>query len=90
MVFIFFNMIQMAMNYETASVHYVQVLDSINIFFTAFFAFEAILKIIGYGTSYFKNNWNKFDFGIVMLSFIEIIISQLGTANTMNILKTAP
>ena len=42
-------------------------------FFTAFFTFEAIIKILGYGFKYYWYvNWNKFDFIIVSFSLIAV------------------
>ena len=45
--------------------------------FTAFFCVEAMLKIIAMGKEYFKNQWNVFDFIIVLFSIVEIIVSAV-------------
>ena len=51
-------------------------MEIINLIFTAIFALEAFLKIIALGFSnYIKNNWNKFDFFVVVSSLIDIILS---------------
>ena len=48
-------------------------LKEANFFFTAFFTFEAIIKILGYGFKYYWYvNWNKFDFIIVSFSLIAL------------------
>lgn len=63
--------------YEGASTYYVDTLDNINLFFTAIFIFEAILKIIGYGSTYFQNTQNLFDFLIIFSSTAEITVDYL-------------
>ena len=49
MVCITFNIITMAMNYETASDGYNNVLIYMNLFFTSIFIIEAIIKIFALG-----------------------------------------
>jgi hypothetical protein len=51
------------------------VLDYVNYFFTAVFALEAILKLIAFEFSYFKSGWNRFDFIVVITSFIDIVMA---------------
>jgi hypothetical protein len=36
-----------------------------------------ILKMIGFGLSYFKNGWNRFDFFVVMAAIIDIFLNNL-------------
>ena len=44
-----------------------------NYVFVAIFTIEAILKLIGLGPSYyFYIDWNKFDFGVVIMSLISL------------------
>ncbi len=43
-----------------------------NIIFTAIYTCEAVMKLIGYGPAYFSAHWNKFDFGIVLVSWVQI------------------
>ena len=52
-----------------------QITNIINIVFTVIFLLESIIKIIGYGSRYFKDGWNIFDFIVMVTSFIGIIIS---------------
>ncbi len=53
----------------------IDILEIINYFFTAVFTIEAVLKILAHGISYFKEGWNVFDFLIVIVSYITIIIA---------------
>lgn len=53
------------------------IFDSIDIFFTFVFLFEMILKIVSLGFvigngTYLKDNWNRIDFIIVVVSIIDL------------------
>ena len=52
-------------------------LEFLNNIFTTVFLAEAILKIIGYGRSYFKNSWNQFDFFVVVASMFDVVMLLL-------------
>jgi len=53
------------------------ILIQLNYLFTVIFAVEAILKIKAFGlTCYFTDAWNKFDFFIVIMSFVGIFIDE--------------
>ena len=52
-----------------------EVIDLVNQILTFFFIAEMILKVLGLGTKeYFADNYNKFDFAVVVSSIVEIII----------------
>lgn len=79
MVFIVLNMIEMALHYEDASELYNRILDAFHILFTSFFIFECTVKITGLGfVGYFSIGWNRFDFIVVLISFIELSIFRQG------------
>lgn len=49
-----------------------------NYVFTAIFALEAVCKIKAFGlTCYFSDGWNKFDFFIVIMSFVGVFIDEV-------------
>ena len=50
--------------------------DQVNIVFTLIFASEMVIKVIGYGARYFKDDWNNFDMLIVIISIIGLILSE--------------
>lgn len=79
----------MAMTYETAPINFIKFLGYTNLFFTAIFIIEAILKIFTYGLSYFKLTWNKFDFFVVTVSLLDIFLSSMNN-NSISALKTLP
>lgn len=49
-------------------------LDIVNYIFTAIFTVEAIFKIIALGKEYFSHGWNVFDFIIVIVSYVTLIV----------------
>ena len=61
------------MEFYGASKEYLQILEFFNIIFVIIFTMEAILKIIGYGPSYyFYIDWNKFDFAVMVMSLASL------------------
>ena len=52
-------------------------LEASNYVFTIVFIIEAILKLIAYGTTYFKTGWNRFDFFVVSASIFDFILDKL-------------
>lgn len=72
MTCIIINMLTMAMNFEDQPKGYTKALEYINYFFTSIFAIEAILKMIGQGSGYLAQTWNKFDLFVVLASFVDI------------------
>lgn len=50
--------------------------DIINYIFSSIFAIEAIIKIIALRKTYFYDGWNIFDFFIVILTFVVLIIER--------------
>lgn len=77
MMFIMLNMVQMAALYEGAPESVTNTLDISNYVFAIVFLIEAILKFIGYGSTYFRNAWNKFDFFVVSASIFDFLLEQM-------------
>jgi hypothetical protein len=48
----------------------------LNYFFTVIFSVEVIIKVIAFQRAYFRSNWNRFDFLIVLASLVGIILDQ--------------
>ena len=59
------------------SLEYSNTLDKIGYFFTSVFIAESVLKLIGFGYSYFSLNWNIFDFFVVLASIFDIILNNV-------------
>ncbi|CAD8085687.1 unnamed protein product [Paramecium sonneborni] len=85
---IILNIAAMASNYEGSSVYYQYILETLNLVLSIVFIFESLLKIIGFGPrGYFRNNWNQFDFFVVLSSILDMILSF--TDNKNNPILTA-
>ena len=64
------------------------VTDNLNYVFTGIFALESIIKLLGLGRAYFTDNWNIFDFTVVIGSIASIFLTlntsfSLGGATTI-------
>lgn len=77
-VLIMANTVTLAMKFHGQSELYSQILDLSNMFFTAVFALEFVLKLAAFRfRNYFGDAWNTLDFVIVLGSFIDIVISEI-------------
>ena len=57
-------------------------IDKVNTFFFAFFCFELVVKLAGRGfVFYFRERFNWFDSGVVVVSAIDIILSNTAAAS---------
>ncbi|XP_063074226.1 voltage-dependent P/Q-type calcium channel subunit alpha-1A [Engraulis encrasicolus] len=80
------NTIVLMMKYDGASNTYNDVLANLNIVFTALFSMECILKIVAFGIlNYFKDAWNIFDCVTVVGSITDILVTELGMNNFINL-----
>lgn len=87
---IMLNMIQMAMLHEDQSKSFSWFIEFTNYIFTIIFIVEAILKLIAFGKSYFKNSWNKFDFFVVVASIFDVLLKFLEKVISGGFLTVAP
>ncbi len=79
MIIIILNIVTMAVIYDGISTDSTDILRLINLVFTSIFILEAFVKLIALGLSnYFKSSWNAFDFTVVLLSVIDILMDALG------------
>ena len=58
-----------------------RIVETINYFFSIIFVLEAAIKLIAFGSRYFKDSWNVFDFFIVTSSVLFIILKELFQIN---------
>lgn len=87
---ILINIVCLGMVYEGASDFYSNLLSFINFCFKIFFGIEATLKIASTSLKYYlSSNWNKLDFGIVLLSLIDIPLNYFYSTNN-HFLRIAP
>ena len=87
---ILMNTVTMCMDHYGASDDYLAVLDYCNLVFVIIFTFEAVLKLIGLGpTYYFYIDWNKFDFGVCVLSLISLGENDEFNLTALRIIRVA-
>ena len=68
---------------------FLDMLVKLNYFFTAVFASEAILKIIGFGPrEYVQDKYNLFDLLVVIISIIELIAQNLTNKSSPSIFSS--
>ncbi|XP_056021116.1 sodium channel protein 1 brain-like isoform X8 [Ostrea edulis] len=80
---IFLNMIAMAVDHYKMTDYVSNILDILNILFTTVFTLESVVKIIGLRHHYFRQPWNVFDFVVVILSLVGIVLADV-LANSFN------
>ncbi|KAG8197669.1 hypothetical protein JTE90_001597 [Oedothorax gibbosus] len=77
MIFICLNMTVMSMDHYNPTELFDTILERLNIFFIAIFTAECVLKIFALRMYYFKEPWNVFDFVVVTLSILGIVLKDL-------------
>ena len=82
------NTIVMSIKYARMSNTYGSVLEYFNLVFAAVFNFEAVVKIIGYGKSYFYYSWNRFDLLIVIGTDIGLIMNLVNAGINVSTIAT--
>jgi len=87
---IMLNIVTMAMRVYDQSDGYANVLKQINLVFVAIFSVEMFLKLYALEpTEYFKRNWNRFDFCIVVLSWVGILFDLGSFASLFRVARVA-
>merc|ERR1711988_844241 len=85
------NTIIMAMTFFGMDLDYETALENINYVFAGIFTIEAIIKILGLKVHYFYDNWNVFDFAIVVGTIIGIILllaANVGLGSVTTLVRT--
>ncbi|XP_070139409.1 voltage-dependent calcium channel type D subunit alpha-1 isoform X3 [Drosophila kikkawai] len=82
-VLIMINTVTLAMKFYNQPLWYTELLDALNMIFTAVFALEFVFKLAAFRfKNYFGDAWNVFDFIIVLGSFIDIVYSEIKSKDT--------
>jgi len=90
MMCIVLNMIALSCPYFGMSKAYSTTLDAINWVFTLIFILEAGAKLLAQGCSgYFAQNWNVFDFVVMICSLVEIAINN-ALSGAVKLLRVGP
>uniref|UniRef100_A0ABM5GMQ4 Sodium channel protein n=1 Tax=Pogona vitticeps TaxID=103695 RepID=A0ABM5GMQ4_9SAUR len=74
---ILLNVVIMMGDHEGESKETKNLLENINIIFVSIFTGECLVKILALRLHFFKDNWNIFDFLVVILSVLSAAISGL-------------
>nr|QLB38371.1 Nav6-1 [Apolygus lucorum] len=77
MLFIGLNMLTMTLDHYQQTEMFSFVLDMLNMIFIVVFSSECLLKIFALGYHYFKEPWNLFDFVVVILSMLGLVLSDI-------------
>ena len=93
-VFIMFCIIANTLLMAARHAHQTKTMNDIlinaNIGFVVIFTLEAILKLVGLAPhQYFKRNWNRFDFTLVLLSYLGMILNLGSLAGLFRIFRVA-
>ena len=72
---IILNTIVMSINWFECPPHLLDYMEDVNYVFTAIFTIEVGIKITAFNAKgYFNRGWNIFDFTIVVISYLTLII----------------
>jgi hypothetical protein len=74
---ILLNTLILASQYYMMPKEVLAVFEKINYVFMIIFTFEAIVKLIALKCLYFKDAWNVFDFTVVVVTLIILVISVI-------------
>ena len=78
MLAIMANTALLAFNWYMQPEDYELPISIVNYTFVIIFTIEAIIKLIAQRCLYFKDGWNNFDFTVVVLTLIILIINWAG------------
>ena len=78
------NTVVMAMSYWSMPAAYENALEICNLVFTCVFTVEAGLKLVVLRRRYFSDWWNRFDFFIVVSSWVGVAVSLAGAVLPIN------
>lgn len=89
-ILLFINMIILTLSILPLDEDILVILDTIDEYFVYVFLGECIIKIVGLGIKeYFSDNWNKFDFGLVLMSLMmNVTINMLKFAKNLKSAKS--
>ncbi|XP_037942486.1 voltage-dependent calcium channel type D subunit alpha-1-like [Teleopsis dalmanni] len=87
-ILIMINTVTLAMKFYKQPEWYTELLDALNMIFTAVFALELVFKLAAFRfKNYFGDAWNVFDFIIVLGSFIDIVYSEIKNKDVSSMLS---
>jgi voltage-dependent calcium channel L type alpha-1D len=88
MFMILANTLVLALKWYDMPQEVISMNEYLNYTFSAIFTCEAIIKLIAFRKNYFKDSWNKFDFIVVVGTWIVIIVLKLNLPIDLQIFGT--
>ena len=88
MICILANTFILGFNWYMQPESYKDPIEVINYIFMAIFTIEAIVKIIAQKKEYFRDNWNLFDFTVVVGTIIILTLNWVGIGDSISIFGT--
>ena len=88
MLAIMANTALLAFNWYMQPEDYELPISIVNYTFVTIFTVEAIIKLIAQRCMYFKDGWNNFDFTVVVLTLVILIINWAGVGEQLEIMGT--
>ncbi|EAR90226.2 cation channel family transporter (macronuclear) [Tetrahymena thermophila SB210] len=83
--FIILNLVTMGCQYKGMDDQGAYAINVINNFCLGIYHVEALIKIVGVGVYfYFKDDWNKFDFGVILITDIVLFSSIFVSTSTVS------
>ena len=79
-----FNSMLMCLNSPHMHPDTLAIIAKFNFVCLGFFLVEAAVKLIGYGLRYFKDEWNRFDFIIILASIAAIVITTVSDVKILS------
>nr|XP_045613229.1 sodium channel protein para-like isoform X8 [Procambarus clarkii] len=77
MIFIGMNMLTMTMDHYNMTEEWKSVLNNLNLIFICIFTSECVLKVFALRWHYFKEPWNLFDFVVVIMSILGLVLKDI-------------
>ncbi|CAL8294100.1 unnamed protein product [Lota lota] len=77
MVLILLNMITMMVETDEQAPHMESILNNVNLAFIVLFSAECLVKIMALRCYFFTVGWNIFDFVVVILSIVGIVLADI-------------
>ena len=84
-VLIILSACTLIIQYNGSSKIYNDILEIINYIFTFIFNVEIVLKLIVYMKTYFRNSWNRFDFAVILISDVLVVLNILSHLQIINV-----
>ncbi|XP_071512566.1 sodium channel protein para isoform X4 [Panulirus ornatus] len=77
MLFIGLNMLTMTMDHYDMTEQWKTALSNLNLIFICIFTSECVLKVFALRWHYFKEPWNLFDFVVVIMSILGLVLKDI-------------